>query len=205
MNGAFQHLMWVMEQKGRMTVLRVGIFVAAVALFFVSVRPALAHTRVEIGPYVIILGWLNEPPIVGERNSLILDISKDGAPVEGVEGSLDLSMLYGGRTFIGNVSPTETPGIYTAEILPTVRGQYLVELSGAIEDLAVSEQVEPEEVLPAAVLQFPESPPEPGEIQSSVDELQSELQTTRILAIVAVGFGLVALVVAVLAIVRGRQ
>ena len=33
-------------------------------------RPVLAHSRAEVGPYVIVVGWENEPVIVGERNAV---------------------------------------------------------------------------------------------------------------------------------------
>jgi hypothetical protein len=173
-------------------------------LLVIGVRPAFAHARVEIGPYVVIVGWKNEPVVVGERNALTIDVTKDDVPVEGLEGTLDVSVLYGGRTFTGNLGPTETPGIYAVEILPTVRGLYSVQLNGAIEDLQVDEIVEPEEVLPAAVLEFPESPPEARDLQASIDDLSSQLQTARILAIAGLALAVLAIGVAAAAILRKR-
>jgi hypothetical protein len=183
-----------------------GAFALMVALFLllIGVRLALAHARVEIGPYVVIVGWKNEPVVVGERNALVIEVTEDGRPVEGLEGTLDVGVLYAGRTFTGNLAPTEEPGVYAVEILPTVRGLYSVQLSGAIEELQVDEIVEPEEVLPAAVLQFPESPPDARDLQASIDVLSSQLQTARVLAIAGLVLAVLGIGVAAVAILRKR-
>ena len=170
-----------------------------------TVEPALAHSRIEVGPYVIIVGWVEEPAIVGERNAILIEVTEDGEPVAGLEATLDLTVLYAGRSFIGNLSPTGTPGVYHAEIYPTVRGQYTVLLTGMIGDLEIDEQVEPEEVLSARVLQFPEAQPELLDLQTSVDALQAQLQTAYILAIVGTVLGLLGVSVAVFALLRRKS
>lgn len=177
----------------------------ALLLVLAGTQTALAHARIEVGPYVIIVGWRSEPPIVGDRNALIFEISEDGRPVEGVEGTLDVVISYAGRTFTGNLNPTATPGLYAVEIYPTVRGQYTVQLNGAIEETAVDASGQPEEVLPATVLQFPEAPPDTLTLQASLDELASQIQTIQILAIAGLVVGLLGLVVAIFALVRSRR
>lgn len=170
-----------------------------------SARPALAHSRVEFGPYVIIVGWETEPVIVGERNALFLDVSKNGTPVEGLEGSLGITISYGGQTFSGNLQPGVDPGMYTTEILPTVRGQYSVHMTGMVEDLEINETVEPEEVLPAAVLQFPESAPDGRELQASIDELTSQLQTARILAVIGLVLAIGGIALAAFSLAKSQR
>ena len=168
-----------------------------------SAQPALAHARIEVGPYVIIVGWVEEPVIVGERNAILIEVSENEEPVVGLEGSLDVNVLYAGRTFIGNLTPSSsTPGLYTVEIFPTVRGTYSVQLSGTIGDLALDELVEPEEVLSPGVLQFPEVQPELTALQSTVDELEARLQTAYTLAIAGLVAGIIGGGVAVVALVR---
>jgi hypothetical protein len=191
-----------MAQKSSFIVHSAIALLIGLILLVIGVRPAFAHARVEIGPYVVIVGWKNEPVVVGERNALTIDVTKDDEPVEGLEGTLDANVLYAGQTFTGNLGPTETPGIYAVEILPTVRGLYSLQLSGAIEDLQVDEIVEPEEVLPATVLQFPESPPDARDLQSSIDDLSSQLQAARILGIAGVALAIVGIGVAAAAFLR---
>lgn len=179
-------------------------FLAALALLVVTADSALAHDRVEVGPYLIIVGWENEPPIVGDRNFLVIDITKDGEPVDEVEATLNLQVVYGGRTFTSNLNPTLTPGRYHVDMYPTVRGQYILQFSGMIEDLEADFESEPEEVLPASVLQFPESPPETTELQTAIDDLTAQLETARLLAIAGIVVGLIGLAVGAFGLLRGR-
>jgi hypothetical protein len=186
----------------------VATVLAFTAAMFAA-RPVAAHARVEIGPYTVIVGWDLEPPIVGERNSLVIEITEDGNPVEGLEATLNAELGYGGRTFRANLSPSPTAGLYTAEIFPTIRGQYTVRLFGAIGDLEVDELVEPEEVFPAGRIQFPEALPDTREFQqdteASIAELESQLQTARSFAYLGVGIGLLAIVLAGASLARQRR
>lgn len=170
-----------------------------------QVHSALAHTRVEVGPYAIVIGWLVEPPVVGERNAVIIEVTEADAPVIGVEAALDMEFLYGGAAFRANLNPTNTPGLYTAELFPTVRGQYVVRLFGTIGDLTIDELLEPEEVFPASRIQFPEAQPEPRDLQQQITLLKSELQSARTLAFVGLGFGVVGLAAGILGILMGRR
>ena len=142
---------------------------------------------------------------MGERNAILIQVTKDEMPVTGLEGTLDIQILYAGRSFIGNLTPTQTPGYYQAKIFPTVRGQYTVQLSGSIEDVAIDETIQPEEVLSAGVLQFPEAEPDLSELQRTLDTLQGQLQTAYILAIAGVIVGVLGLIVAVLGLRRGAK
>jgi hypothetical protein len=194
-----------MLKRLRFTLPLLLAFLFSIGLLLMTADTALAHDRVEVGPYVIIIGWENEPPVVGDRNFLVIDITKDEAPVEQVEATLDLRVLYGGRTFTANLNPTSTPGRYKVDMYPTVRGQYTVEFSGMIEDLAVNVESEPEEVLPAAVLQFPESPPGTTELQTEIDDLAAQLQTARLMGISGIVLGLIGTIVGVVGVLVKRQ
>lgn len=189
----------------RLSLVRMTAAVLLVLCLLVAVTSAaMAHARVEIGPYAVVVGWMEEPAIVGERNAVIVEISEGETPVEGVEATLDLELLYAGRSFRSNLTPTATPGLYTAEIFPTVRGQYQVRLFGAIGDLQVDETIEPEEVFDAARLQFPEPAPEPRALQEEIAALESQLQTARTLAYVGIGIGAAGLIAAVFSLWRRR-
>jgi hypothetical protein len=177
----------------------------ALFVLVTNTQSAQAHTRVEVGPYVIVLGWLNEPPIVGERNSLTIEITEDDQPVEGVEATLDAELVFGPETFRTNLNPTTTPGLYTAEIFPTVRGQYAVHLFGSIEEMEVDVTAEPEEVAPGSRIQFPEPLPDSRELQKEVNLLESEVQSTRTLAYVGLGLAAVSLLIAIVSLLRKRK
>ncbi len=179
--------------------------VSAVLLgVLLTAQTVMAHTRVEIDPYVVVVGWLREPPVVGERNALVFEFSEGDQPVIGVEAELSAEILYAGRTFSTNLTPTETPGVYTAELFPTVRGQYEVRLFGKIGQVDVDETIEPEEVFPAARIQFPQAQPDPIELQEEIAALQASLQSARILAYVGIGLGLLGFVLALITLLRRK-
>ena len=179
------------------------------ALNVLGQKIALAHERVEIGPYVVIVGWVNEPAIVGERNALFLEITENDEPVTGVEATLDAELLYGGRTFRSNLTPSLTSGQYTVEFFPTVRGQYSVRLFGSIGETELDEVVEPEEVFSAERIQFPEAEPSVRELQretqQQMDALENRLQTAQTVAYLGAGSGLVGIVLAVWSLRRKQK
>lgn len=181
-----------------------AVFLAGIGLTH-STQAALAHTRVEVGSYAIVVGWLVEPPIVGERNALTIEISESELPVTGAEATLDVEVLYGGRTWRVNMNPTETPGLYTATIFPTVRGQYTVRLFGTLPNAEVDVPVDPEEVMPASNLHFPQPLPDTIALQEQVDQLQAELQSARILTYVSGGIALLGFVLGVIGLLRRRS
>ncbi|MCA9918931.1 MAG: hypothetical protein KC445_13310 [Anaerolineales bacterium] len=166
---------------------------------------ALAHTRVEVGPYAIVVGWLQEPPIVGERNALVLEITEDEQPVTGAEATLDVEVLYAGRTWRVNMNPTATPGLYTATLFPTVRGVYTTRLFGTLGSTAVDVELDPEEVLPASNLQFPQPLPDTIALQEQVEQLQTDLQTARTWAFVGSGAGLVGVGLGLVGLLRRKS
>jgi hypothetical protein len=192
--------------KPRTNITRIApALLLAALLALLPAQAALAHTRVEVGPYVLVVGWEKEPVIVGERNAVILQITEDDAPVTGAEGTLDLALEYAGRTYRANLAPTAgQPGWYRAEVLPTVRGQYTVHLSGAIGDTALDERVEPEEVAAGAVLQFPEPVPDNRELSETMAGLEARLSTAYALAIGGIAVGIVGIGLAAFSIVRRR-
>ncbi len=181
----------------------------AVLLTIVSLtqttQQALAHTRVEVGPYVIVVGWLQEPPIVGERNALTIEITEDEQPVSGAEATLDVEVLYAGRTWRVNMNPTETPGLYTAVLFPTVRGTYTVRLFGSLPNAEVDVPVDPEEVLPASNLHFPQPLPDTIALQEQVDQLQDQVETARLWSFVGTGVGSLGILLGLVGILRRKS
>ena len=182
----------------------VSLLLLPLIFILVTTPSTQAHTRTEIGPYIVVVGWTDEPVIVNERNALVIDVHEGEEPVIGLEGTLDITVLYAGRTFRGNLTPTSEAGVYTTEILPTRRGQYEVQLTGSIGDLEIDETVKPEEVLTAAVLQFPESLPSTLALQNEIDSLSAQLRTVNNLAIGGIGAGVLGVLVGIVGLVRRR-
>jgi hypothetical protein len=116
-----------------------------------------AHESITVGDYTLEVGWLSEPPVVGQQNAIVVNVSMgEEQPVEDVSG-LTVAISYGGQDKTLTLQPLgeDTPGQFIAPILPTVAGQYTIKVGGTLGDTAVSTQVDPEEVQSADTLQFP--------------------------------------------------
>jgi hypothetical protein len=174
-----------------------SIFLLSMLLTLCVMGNALAHGRTELGEYVIVIGWRAEPPLVGERNAIIFEITHNEEAVTGLEGTLDMEVTYGGKKFIGDLKPTSQAGWYETDIFPTVKGQYEVRLVGKIENTDVDVVLLPEEVQGGAVLQFPEILPEARTQAKTIESLQAQLAMVQWLAIGGLVLGLVGTALAV--------
>lgn len=128
------------------------------ALAVISI--ASAHTTVHNGPYNVEIGWLDEPPIVGQMNAIVMNLSTNEAspsPVTLSTSGLTLSVSYGGQSKVLTLQPLgeDTPGQYVAPMLPTVAGLYTVDVTGTLGTTTVKVEVQPEEVLSPDSVQFP--------------------------------------------------
>jgi hypothetical protein len=121
---------------------------------------ASAHTTVHNGPYNVEIGWLDEPPIVGQMNGIVMNLSTNDSAATMVTTStsgLTMNVSYGGQSKVLTLQPLgeDTPGQYVAPMLPTVAGLYTVDVTGTLGTTAVKVEVQPEEVLAPGSVQFP--------------------------------------------------
>src|SRR6476620_5958920 len=158
-----------------------------------SYQIALAHESITVGDYTLEVGWLSEPPIVGQQNAIVVNVSttSDNKPVEDVS-ALTVAVSYGGQNKTLTLQPLgeDTPGQFVAPILPMVPGQYTVNLGGKLGDTDVKADVQPEEVQAADVLQFPS-------VASS--DQSANLGLMNWLTYLSLLIGLIALVLSVMA------
>jgi hypothetical protein len=177
-----------------------------IVLLVVSITgTAFAHERIVSGDYAFVLGWLEEPPVVGLKNAALVEVTtaKDDQPVEGAEGTLTAQIVYGGKSKELLLRPLEgQPGTYVGDFIPTRRGTYTLKLGGTIDGQPIDVSYEIEEVGSLDSLTFPEPQ---VDLQKSIEALQSELSTTRLLALVGAALGTIGLVLAGVAIGRSRQ
>lgn len=176
------------------------LFMAACLLALIALltgyQTALAHETITAGDYEIEIGWLNEPPVGGQQNAIVVDVSDmssaEAQPVEDVS-SLTVTLSYGGQSKTLTLAPLgeDTPGQFVAPVLPTVPGQYALILGGKLGDTAVDAQVEPEEVAPADTLEFPSAAPQ-----------SADLGLMNWLIYLSLLIGLIALVLGVMALRR---
>jgi hypothetical protein len=169
--------------------------IALIALLL-NFQLALAHESVTIGDYEIEVGWINEPPVAGQLNGIEIHVSNTSSgehqPVEDVS-SLTVTVSYGGQSKELTFEPLgeDTPGQFQAAILPTIPGQYTVTFGGQLGDTPVDAHVEPEEVAPADIIQFPS-------VESSAQTANSAASAwliwlSLLIGLIGVGLGVTAL------------
>ncbi|MDO8688734.1 MAG: hypothetical protein Q7R39_01755, partial [Dehalococcoidia bacterium] len=152
------------------------------------------------GKYTLVVGFMVEPPIEGEKNGVDFRITNydTNQPVEGIEKTLKVEIGFKTST---TVMPLRTifrdPGHYTADLIPTAPGQYAFRFTGAIEGLQVDERFQSGpgtfgDVASSVDLQFPDKLPALREIagvlpatQQAATGAQETASSARTLALVA--------------------
>lgn len=174
----------------------------AMTALLASYQIVFAHESVTVGDYTLEIEWVNEPPIVGQQNAIVVNVSttSDKKPVEDIS-ALTVAVSYGGQNKTLTLQPLgeDTPGQFVAPILPTIPGQYTIDLGGKLGTTDVKAEVQPEEVQAADVLQFPS-------IASAASDQQSAaLAMMNWLIYISLMIGLIALVLAVMALRKSRS
>lgn len=165
--------------------------VLVMSFFAFSSSPALAHVEMISGDVKIVAGWVDEPPLVGQVNGIVLEISRvsDGQPITNAIAQLDVSIKKGTPTRTLDFQPQEEPGVYVAKILPTQTGQYAVVMRGTVVGQAIDGQIEIEDVEDTARFNFPPAStndPVLGEVieqlQTVISDLSSQVDEAKIVA-----------------------
>jgi hypothetical protein len=139
---------------------KVALFLAATLLLsFLALNPSpvLAHEEVVFGDINIVAGWVDEPPLLNQLNSILIIVTQvsNGQPVNNALAQVDITLQKGADTRPLEFQPAEEAGTYTATILPTQTGQYAVVMRGTIAGQPVDGQIEIEDVEDTARFTFP--------------------------------------------------
>lgn len=183
---------------------------------------ALAHESRDVGKYQFVVGFFAEPAFEGQKNGLDLRVRVPGTtptPVLGLEKTLqvEISFVGGDRQItkpVRAVSASNSPGQYTADLLPTQAGQYRFRIFGTIDGQQVNETFTSGEkfsnVARASELTFPDELPQvrsvegaAADAQASADAAASAAATARMIAFGALALAVVATGVALRATMRG--
>ena len=160
---------------------------------------AYAHERRTVGPYQLVVGWLNEPAYLGQLNSLDLRITdtRNTQPVAGLEKTLTADVAAGGLApYTLTVSARfGTAGAYNGWLMPTAPGSYTFHIKGKIDTLDVDEKFTSGpgtfgDIENTAAVQYPAKVPVADELSKKLEAIQSGVDQTRIIAIVALVLGL---------------
>ena len=148
------HQLWLRVSR----VAALGGLLIALALVAPLGASAHEHRDVVNGQYSLVVGFLEEPAFVGEKNGLSLEVEKHetgaaaspaaggeeeeeaGTPVEGLAGTLHAEVIYGEQSMALTLSPVfGQPGAYRAVFFPMAEGDYTFRIFGQIEGNAIDE------------------------------------------------------------------
>ncbi|MBI3522618.1 MAG: hypothetical protein HY071_05885 [Chloroflexi bacterium] len=178
-----------------------------VASLLVTGTPAAAHERRTVGPYQLAVGFLDEPPFEGVKNSVDFRVTdtRTSKPVEGLEKTVKVDIFSGGLTTPLSLA-LETrfgnPGAYAAYFVPTKAGSYRFVFKGKIDTTDLNETFESgpgrfDDVGSTVAIQYPQKVPTGGDLSTKLADVQSAVDQARILAIVALALSVVGLGLAV--------
>lgn len=89
------------------------------------------------------IGWLHEPPLVGDTNEVdvyVYNGTNDSAPpmANNALDNMTVTFQYGGQTkVLSMVASDDTPGLYTAALIPTQLGTYNAIIKGTIDGVTI--------------------------------------------------------------------
>lgn len=193
--------------------------ISLVALVVSLLLPGIAFAheqRLVAGKYSFDVGFLDEPPLVGQVNAIDLTVtipSEKDRPVKGLENTLTAMVIVGGnaRTSVIPLEPREgEPGAYNGYFIPTIEGTYQFQFTGKVENTNVAEVFESgpgrfSDVLSPQAFQFPDKLPDPGATANEIRNARDASASARLFGLAALGVGIVGLVVGGVALVTRRR
>ena len=176
---------------------------------------ALAHVEIDVGDgqYVMEVGFRDEPAYVGLPNALALRVERYATggtePVNDLAATLSAEVSRDGRVKSLDLVPVGE-GEYEASFVPTATGDYTFRISGTIGEATVDESVTSgpntfNSVDPLSANEFPQSLPDPVQLQTAVADANAAATTARTLGISGVVAGVLGLILGALALARSRQ
>ncbi len=170
--------------------MKIAIFGFIALLFSIGmVVPSFAHTTVEVGEYIIEVGWGTEPPVVGIRNDIVFKITESGENEGTYTGitsafkNLEATAMYGGATKKIDINSDPRPGYYFSPVIPTKTGSYLMDWDGEISGTLVDIQIPIEDVESTSVLDFPPQssagPTDLTALKNAISSLQQDVSKLK--------------------------
>jgi hypothetical protein len=131
--------------------------ILVILLTFGLVSVAWAHQTIQVGDYAVEYGWVNEPAIVNQANAVVVNLTGPNEDTNVDASGLLVKAVFGGEQKVLTLQPLgeNTPGQYMAPITPTRPGTYTIHFGGTINSTNFNNDVQPEEVQTADLVQFP--------------------------------------------------
>ena len=120
------------------TIFVIGAFLVSFVTIGFIPQISFAHISKTFGNTTLEVGWLSEPPLAGNLNSITLQVNKEvggeQSPVANSLANLTLSVKSGTITKVLDFQPSPTTdGGYEGMILPTRVGPYSLVVQGDVK------------------------------------------------------------------------
>jgi hypothetical protein len=175
-----------MEIRGALLV--AGSLIVAFVFFTSYTHVSFAHTSKTFGNTTIEIGWLTEPPLASDLNSVTVQVNNESngeqSPVLNALANLTISAKYGtiSKPLDFQPSPT-TDGGYEAKILPTRVGPYILVAQGDVKGQKVDGEFKIEDVESKSIFSFPDSSIDTTssnnqneQVQDAISKLSNDIQ-----------------------------
>ena len=175
-----------MENRGALLV--AGSLIVAFVFFTSYTHVSFAHTSKTFGNTTIEIGWLTEPPLASDLNTVTVQVNNESngeqSPVLNALANLTLSAKYGtiSKPLDFQPSPT-TDGGYEAKILPTRVGPYILVAQGDVKGQKVDGEFKIEDVESKSIFSFPDSSIDTTssnnqneQVQDAINKLSNDIQ-----------------------------
>jgi hypothetical protein len=159
--------------------------------FMIVPQISFAHISKTFGNTTIEAGWLSEPPLAGDLNSIVLQVSRgangENTPVANALANLTLSVKSGTITKVLEFQPSPTTdGGYEGMVLPTRVGPYSLVLQGDVKGQKVDSEFKIEDVESKSIFSFPDSSIDTTstnninqQVQDGISKLSNDIQKSR--------------------------
>ncbi|CAN5504918.1 hypothetical protein BH18THE1_BH18THE1_22560 [soil metagenome] len=175
-----------MEIRGALLV--AGSLIVAFVFFTSYTHVSFAHTSKTFGNTTIEIGWLTEPPLASDLNSVTVQVNNESngkqSPVLNALANLTISAKYGTISKPLDLQPSPTTdGGYEAKILPTRVGPYILVAQGDVKGQKVDGEFKIEDVESKSIFSFPDSSIDTTssnnqneQVQDAISKLSNDIQ-----------------------------
>lgn len=200
------------------------IFMSALVFFSATGDVVLAHERRAINNYQVVVGWIVEPALEGQKDGVDLRVTDNttGQPVLGLEKTLKVEITFV-PTGVSKVFDLRTifrdPGHYTSDLILTDAGVYRMRFFGDLEGTAINETFNSKgggggygDVESTANLQFPQQLPTLRELdgvtraaQRTVQEAYDRASTATTFAYIGIALGALGTILVGVSLIVSRR
>ena len=172
----------------------VGATAAMLLLSMLSAPIVAAHGHTTAAGFNFVIGWANEPTLVGQPNAVALFVyDQADKPITDIPADA-ISVVV---TTAGQDSPSfslapafdveegfGTPGEYSSDLIPTAPGDYTFHFTGTIHDKAIDVSMTSgaetfDGAVAAADLEFPVKQPTLTEVGTRLDRIDGRIDALQ--------------------------